>query len=258
MLLSKDAISDVVETLRAVDFYRPAHATVFDVITALYTKGEPADAVSVAAALQKGGQLDRVGGAAYLHTLIATVPTAANAGYYARIVAEKAIRRRLVDAGIRVTQLGYNEATEVDDAVDRAQAEVYTVTEQRTTDDYLPLEVLLNPVLQEIESIAGHDGSLTGVPTGFQDLDALTNGLHPGQLVIVAARPGGRQEHGSPRLRPLRGHQARPDCGHLLAGDEPGRDHDAPAVCRSAGAPAEHAQRADERRRLGQARRPDG
>ncbi len=189
MLLSKDAISDVVETLRAVDFYRPAHASVFEVITALYTKGEPADAVSVAAALQKSGQLDRVGGAAYLHTLIATVPTAANAGYYARIVAEKAIRRRLVDAGVRVTQLGYNEATEVDDAVDRAQAEVYAVTEQRTTDDYLPLEVLLNPVLQEIESIAGHDGSLTGVPTGFQDLDALTNGLHPGQLVIVAARP---------------------------------------------------------------------
>lgn len=190
MLLSKDAIASVVETLKEADFYRPAHATIYEVASDLYAKGEPADTVSVAAELQRQGLLERVGGAAYLHTLIATVPTAANAHYYARIVSEKAVRRRLVEAGMRVTQLGYNEAAEVDDVVDRAQAEVFAVTEARTTDDFMPLEALMTPALEEIEAIAGHDGTLSGAPTGFADLDALTNGLHPGQLIVMAARPG--------------------------------------------------------------------
>jgi replicative DNA helicase len=190
MLLSKDAIAAVVETLKDTDFYRPAHATIYEVAADLYAKGEPADTVSVAAELQRRGLLERIGGAAYLHTLIATVPTAANAGYYARIVAEKAVRRRLVEAGMRVTQLGYNEGAEVDDVVDRAQAEVFAVTDARTSDDFMPLEALMTPALEEIEAIAGHDGSLSGAPTGFADLDALTNGLHPGQLIVMAARPG--------------------------------------------------------------------
>jgi replicative DNA helicase len=190
MLLSKDAIAAVVESLKEADFYRPAHATIYEVASDLYAKGEPADTVSVAAELQRRGLLERIGGAAYLHTLISTVPTAANAGYYATIVSEKAVRRRLVEAGMRVTQLGYNEAAEVDDVVDRAQAEVFAVTDARTSDDFMPLEALMTPALEEIEAIAGHDGSLSGAPTGFQDLDALTNGLHPGQLIVLAARPG--------------------------------------------------------------------
>jgi replicative DNA helicase len=189
MLLSKDAIADVVEVLRISDFYRPTHATIFDVTTELYGRGEPADTLSVAAELHRRGELDRVGGAPYLHTLVDSVPTAANAGYYAQIVAEKAVRRRLVEAGMRVTQLGYNESSEVEEAVDRAQAEVFAVTERRTSDDFLALEQLINPTLEEMESIANRDGSLTGVPTGFADLDQLTNGLHPGQLIVVAARP---------------------------------------------------------------------
>ena len=110
MLLSKDAIADVVEILRITDFYRPAHATVYEVATELYSKGEPADTVSVAAELHRAGCSTSIGGAPYLHTLIESVPTAANAGYYAKIVAEKAVRRRLVEAGMRVTQLGYNES----------------------------------------------------------------------------------------------------------------------------------------------------
>jgi replicative DNA helicase len=189
MLLSKDAIADVVEVLRIGDFYRPTHATIYEVTSELYGKGEPADTVSVAAELHRRGVLDRVGGAPYLHTLIESVPTAANAGYYAQIVAEKAVRRRLVEAGMRVTQLGYNESSEVEDAVDRAQAEVFAVTERRSGDDFLVLEQLINPTLEEMESIANRDGTLTGVPTGFADLDQITNGLHPGQLVVVAARP---------------------------------------------------------------------
>ncbi|WP_420813841.1 DnaB-like helicase N-terminal domain-containing protein, partial [Phytoactinopolyspora endophytica] len=104
MLLSKDAVADVVEVLRGTDFYRPAHELVYESIIDLYGRGEPADAVTVAAVLQKNGELGRVGGAPYLHTLVSSVPSAANAGYYANIVREQAILRRLVEAGTRVTQ----------------------------------------------------------------------------------------------------------------------------------------------------------
>ena len=189
MLLSKDAIADVVEAIRGVDFYRPAHEVVYDAIIDLYGRGEPADAVTVAAELQRRGDLDRVGGAPYLHDLVAGVPIAANAGYYAEIVREKAILRRLVDAGTKIAQLGYAAEGQVDDVVDRAQAEVYSVTERRTSEDYQPLSELMAETLDEIEAINAHDGGLAGVPTGFADLDDLTNGLHAGQMVIVAARP---------------------------------------------------------------------
>jgi hypothetical protein len=192
MLLSKDAIADVVEVLRPDDFYRPAHQTVYECILDLYGRGEPADAVTVSAELQRRGDLMRLGGAPYLHTLIATVPTAANAAYYAEIVAEKATLRRLVEAGTRIVQLGYHggEGAEVSDVVDRAQAAIYDVTERSTSEDYVPLEELLQPTMDEIDAIASRGGVSLGVPTGFADLDAATNGLHPGQMVVIAARPG--------------------------------------------------------------------
>src|SRR6184192_4597549 len=121
MLLSKDAIADVIEALGPGDFYRPAHQAIYDCILDLYGRGEPADPITVSAELERRGELGRVGGAPYLHTLIATVPTAANAGYYAEIVAEKAVLRRLVEAGTRIVQLGYGAANgqggEVDEVV---------------------------------------------------------------------------------------------------------------------------------------------
>ncbi|MBV8992676.1 MAG: replicative DNA helicase [Pseudonocardiales bacterium] len=192
MLLSKDAIANVVEVMRTGDFYRPAHQAVFDCILDLYGRGEPADPVTVSAELERRGELLRVGGAPYLHTLISTVPTAANAGYYAEIVAGKAVLRRLVEAGTRIVQLGYHGAdgADVDEVVDRAQAAVYEVTERRMSEDYVALEELLQPTMDEIDAIASRGGASAGVPTGFADLDAVTNGLHPGQMVIIAARPG--------------------------------------------------------------------
>jgi replicative DNA helicase len=189
MLLSKDAIADVVETLREADFYRPAHQTLFGSILDLYARGEPADAVTVAAELTKAGELARIGGAPYLHTLVSMVPTAANAGYYARIVREQAILRRLVEAGTRIVHMGYAGTGDVDDMVDRAQAEVYDVTDRRTSEDYLPLRDVMGDALNEIEAISNRSGEMVGVPTGFADLDSLTNGLHGGQMIIVAARP---------------------------------------------------------------------
>ncbi|MEE6287084.1 replicative DNA helicase [Georgenia sp. MJ173] len=190
MLLSKDAIADVIEELRGQDFYRPAHEMVYDAVLDLYGRGEPADAVTVAAELNKRGELSRVGGAAYLHTLISSVPTAANAGYYARLVRDQAVLRRLVEAGTRIAQLGYaTDGGDVDELVNSAQAEVYAVTENRTSEDYTPLRDTINQTMEEIENNANRGAGMVGVPTGFTDLDALTNGLHPGQMVIVAARP---------------------------------------------------------------------
>jgi replicative DNA helicase len=192
MLLSKDAIADVLEKLRPSDFYRPAHQNIYDAILDLYGRGEPADAVTVAAELDRRGLLRRIGGAPYVHTLISTVPTAANAGYYAEIVAEKALLRRLVEAGTRVVQYGYAgaEGADVAEVVDRAQAEMYEVTERRLTEDFVALEDLLQPTMDEIDAIASNGGLARGVPTGFTELDEVTNGLHPGQMIIVAARPG--------------------------------------------------------------------
>jgi replicative DNA helicase len=194
MLLSKDAIADVLEILKATNFYKPAHATIYDAILDLYGRGEPADPITVAAALADAGELGRVGGAPYLHTLIASVPTAANAGYYARIVAERAILRRLVEAGTRIVQLGYGAAAgagrDVDDVVDLAQQTVYDVTERRVSEDFAVLADMLQPTLDEIEAVGAQGGVMTGVPTGFTDLDRLLNGLHPGQLIVVAGRPG--------------------------------------------------------------------
>ena len=190
MLLSKDAIADVVEQVREHDFYRPNHQTLFSTVIDLYSRGEPADAVTVAAELTRSGELVKIGGAAYLHTLVASVPTAANAGYYARIVKEKAILRRLVEAGTRIVQMSYDETGEVDNLVDRAQAEIYDVTDRRTADDYQKLDKLMNDALEEMNAIAQHGDKLVGIPTGFGELDKLLNGLQPGQLVMLAARPG--------------------------------------------------------------------
>ncbi|GAA5103797.1 replicative DNA helicase [Nocardia iowensis] len=192
MLLSKDAIADVIEVMRPGDFYRPAHQLIYDTILDLYGRGEPADPVTVSAGLDRRGELKRIGGPPYLVTLTQTVPTAANASFYAEIVAEKAILRRLVEAGTRIVQYGYAGADgqDIAEVVDRAQAEVYEVTERRTTEDFLPLEELLQPTMDEIDSIASRGGISLGVPTGFTELDEITNGLHPGQMIIVAARPG--------------------------------------------------------------------
>lgn len=190
MLLSKDAIADVVETIAPQDFYRPAHEIIYDAILDLYSRGEPADAITVADELNKRGDSARVGGPAYLHTLISSVPTAANAGYYGRIVRERAVLRRLVDAGTRIVQLGYaSDGGDIEDLVNAAQAEVYSASEGRSGDDYQPLSELINPTMDEISAAGQRDGELTGVPTGFTDLDDLTHGLHPGQMIVVAARP---------------------------------------------------------------------
>ncbi len=189
MLISKDAIAEVSEVLRGTDFYRPAHETIHDAIIDLFGRGEPVDMITVAAELQRRGELAKIGGAPYLHTMAANVPIASNAEFYAQIVRETAILRKLVDAGTKIAQFGYAGEGQIDDIVDRAQAEVYQITDRRASEDYAPLSDIMDKVLDEIEAIENRESGLYGVPTGFAELDDLTNGLHSGQMIIVAARP---------------------------------------------------------------------
>ncbi len=190
MLLSKDVIGDVGEILRGRDFYKPANETIYNVIIDLYSKAEPADPVTVSGELSRAGNLSRVGGAAYLHTLVSMVPTAANAVYYARIVRERSLLRGLVSAGTRIVQLGYAEAGgDVDGLLDSAQAEVMAISENRSGQDYASLQEMSEEIIKELNDIAENKGKLSGVTTGFSDLDRLTQGFHPGQMIIVAARP---------------------------------------------------------------------
>ena len=192
MMLSKDAIADVIEILRAADFYRPAHASVYDVVVELFGRGDPADAVTVGAELKRKGELERIGGLPYLHTLVATVPTAANAAYYAGIVREQAQLRSLVEVGTRIVQLGYTtDGADVEGLVNLAQSEVFAVSEQRNSTNYVTLEQVVPDLYEELERNANRDGGLDGVPTGFAELDAKLNGLRAGQMIIIAARPGG-------------------------------------------------------------------
>lgn len=192
MLLSPTTVLDIIEILTPDDFYHPAHTLIYRAIIDLFAESKEIDPVIVAARLERSNELDRVGGPPYLHTLIASVPTAANARYYAEIVEEKATLRRLVDAGTRVVQLGYEgaEGAEVDAVVDMAQQEVFAINRDKSAEDYEVLADILQPTLDEIDMISSHGGLAQGVPTGFIDLDSLTQGLHGGQMIIVAARPG--------------------------------------------------------------------
>ncbi len=191
MMLSKEAIADVLEILQSADFYRPAHAIIFQVILELFGRGDPADAVTVGAELKKIGELERIGGLPYLHTLVSTVPTAANAAYYAHIVREQGQLRALVEVGTRVVQLGYTtDGADVAGLINMAQSEVFAISERRQGNEYVMLQDVVPGLCEELERNENRDGRLQGVPTGFSELDSKLNGLRPGQMIIVAARPG--------------------------------------------------------------------
>ena len=189
MLLSQEAVAEVFEQVKAADFYAPKHELIFEAIVNLYGKGEPTDVITVTDELVKSGNLVRAGGADYLHTLTSIVPTAASSAFYAAIVKEKSILRHLVEVGTRIAQMGYSNEGEVEDLVNSAQAEVYGVARANASDEFSTLGDSLQAAIDDIELAQNRGGELVGVPTGFAELDELTHGLHPGQLIIVAARP---------------------------------------------------------------------
>jgi replicative DNA helicase len=189
MLLSQEAVAEVFEIVSHQDFYAPKHELIYLAVLNLFGRGEPTDVIAVSDELNKQGNLLKAGGSDYLHSLTSYVPTAANASYYAKIVADKAILRRLIEAGTRIAQSGYDSQGEVEDLVNQAQSEVYKVASHSQREDYVGLSDSIEDAIREIETAQKRGGELTGIPTGFTDLDAYTHGLHPGQLVIVAARP---------------------------------------------------------------------
>src|SRR6185312_657344 len=186
MLMSRTAIEEVTGMLAASSFYLPKHEHVYDAITAVESRDEPVDAVTVAAELTRRGELAKIGGPVYLHDLMGSVPTAANAGYYAEIVREHAVRRRLIEIGTRYVQMGYDTTDHADipEMIDRAQAMAMTLEHI----DYEEEDLLLADAYVEVLESVEH-GTSQGLPTGLRDFDALTGGLHPGQLIVVAARP---------------------------------------------------------------------
>ena len=189
MLLSRDAIAAAVEVVSADDFYKPVHGHVYDAITALFGQGEPVDPVTVADQLRRAGLLDAVGGPAALVTLQAGTPAVGSAARYGRIVEEHAMLRRLIGVAGEIAELGYEPPDDVAMAVDRAESLVFDVAQRRVTDSMAPLRELLEQKLDHLEMLYERGESITGVPTGYTDLDERLAGLQPSNLVIVGARP---------------------------------------------------------------------
>src|SRR5437899_8617300 len=189
MLLDRDAIARVVELVRPEDFYRDAHRRIYETVVELFERGEPVDLITVTDRLRDKGQLDDVGGAAYVTGLLNSVPTAANVEYYARIVLQKSMLRQLIVAGTQIAHLGFEGENDVEILVDRAEKLVFSIANRRLIQEFLPIREILKESFERIDRRYQEKGTVTGVPTGFTDLDQLTSGLQPADLAIVAARP---------------------------------------------------------------------
>ena len=189
MLLSRDAIAAALECCKAEDFYKPAHAHIFAAICALYTRGEPADPVTVADELRRSGVLEAIGEPSVLLSLQVNTPSTANASHYARIVEEHALLRKLVAVAGEIAELGYSVPEDVSQAVDQAEAMVFEVAQRRVVDTMSPLRDLLAQSLDHLEALVERGETITGVPSGYTDLDERLAGLQKSNLVVVGARP---------------------------------------------------------------------
>src|SRR5215211_5032486 len=183
MMLAPGAVGAVSEILDAADFYRESHAKIFRTALALYAKGEPVDAITVV------DELEAAGGRTRVHELAALVPATANAGHYARIVRETATLRGLIRVGSEIAQLGWERPGETDDLVDRAEQVLFDLSQSRVSGEFAHIEELLKESFERITALYEAGAELTGTPSGFRDIDRLTSGFQPGNLIIVAARP---------------------------------------------------------------------
>ncbi len=189
MLLSKDAIASAVEIVDADAFYKPAHGHIFEAVATLFSAGEPVDPVTVAEELSRAGLLEGIGGPATLVSLQANTPATSNAARYATIVEEHALLRRLIRVANDIAELGYELPDDVTKAIDLAESMVFQVAQRRVTDSTRLMGDLLHDTLDHIERLYERGDALTGVPTGYLDLDALTSGLQPSALIVIGARP---------------------------------------------------------------------
>jgi replicative DNA helicase len=190
MMLSSEAIADVVELLQPEDFYRGSNARIYEALRGIYAKGEPVDLITAVETLKRQGILDEVGGPLYLRDLVEEVPTPASAGHYAKIVAQTALLRRLISASADIMEMAYAAPEDPENVADQAEQRIYDVARREDRDEVAILRDLVDQAMIDLESIQNRDSAYTGLPTGFRDLDDQTSGLQPGNLIVIAARPG--------------------------------------------------------------------
>jgi replicative DNA helicase len=189
ILLDRDAIVAVAAWLPAEYFYLEKHALIYEAMLACYNRREPPDLATVAAELRRQERLDVVGGLAFLGELAAEVPTAVHIEYYAKAVESTAVRRRLIEAGGKISAIGYDQTEDLEATLDKAEAELFGISQRRSTQDFVPIGQIVNQLFQQIETLQERRGEVAGVTTGYTDLDALTGGLQRSDLIILAARP---------------------------------------------------------------------
>jgi replicative DNA helicase len=189
MLLDKNAVVRVLELLAPESFYRDAHRYIYEAIIELFDRGEPVDLVTVTEALRKSGKLDQAGGSVYVTDLLNSVPTAANAEYYAKIVEEKALLRRLIESGTAMIGEAFSDPDDVDQVLDRAEKSIFDIALKRSREGFQKIDSVIKKVLDKIDALYGKKEAITGTTTGFPDLDKLTAGFQSADLIIIAARP---------------------------------------------------------------------
>jgi replicative DNA helicase len=189
MMLSGDAIAAVVELVKAPDFYRSAHQRIYEAILAIYARGEPVDAITTVEELKRKQALEEVGGPLFVYNLVESVPTPASAGYYARIVSEHALLRRLITAASEIMSMAYSVPEDPRSAADRAEGLIYAVSREREQDNVIPIGPIVDEGMEALERAQQRDSAFAGIPTGFRDLDEKLSGLQKDNLIIVAARP---------------------------------------------------------------------
>lgn len=188
VLLENEALNRALEFLRTEDFYRESHRKIFNALIILGDKSEPADLVTLTAVLKDRGELEAVGGSTYLATLVDYVPTAANINYYCKLVKEKSVARKLIEASTAIATRGY-EGGDMEEILDQAEKSIFEISENRIRPSYYPVKDILKDTFKSIEALYERKELVTGVPTGYHELDKMTAGLQPSDLVIVAGRP---------------------------------------------------------------------
>lgn len=190
IMLAPASVNQVLDRLSSSDFYVPAHQSVYDAVVRLSDEGQPVDAITVSETLRKSGELDRIGGLKFLTDLSQSVATAANIEYYSQIVEEQALRRRLLQAGAEIGEIAARDSEEISLMLDQAEQAVFRVSDKRIGAGLRPIGQFIDAELERIEELEGTDSGVTGLSTGFIDLDEKLAGFHPGNLVVIAARPG--------------------------------------------------------------------
>ena len=189
MLIDKEVVPVVMEILKPEDFYRPDHREIYNVIIELFDKAQPIDLITVSERLKLHGKLELVGGLEYLSNIATEVPTTANVRHYSKIVEEKALLRKLIKASSDIVDLGFNASEEVSYILDKAEQSVFDILQKRSSQGFVPIKDVLVDTFNNLEEMYNNKGNITGIPTGFTDLDFKTSGLHNSDLILIAARP---------------------------------------------------------------------